>query len=1210
MNHDAAPRSPDYITREEALGRFEQACLAANGPSLKTILAMVHADEQPILFPRLLKIELQHRLARGEHLRMSDYQKQFPDQLESIRLVFTRMKEAQRQVQQSAPHDQADADNRPAPENLTTAQLNSCPRCKKELPIDAPAGICPKCLLAAGMENFEGSETVNHMEASTLQPGPPQSVISLEEIGTDFGDYELLEELGRGGMGVVYRAHQKSLDREVAIKMLLAGTLADEQAIERFYVEAQAVGQLRHPNIVRVFEVSKHRGHHFFSMEYIHGQSLDELAHNRPLTAREAVAYVKTIAEAIHCAHEAGIIHRDLKPSNILTDAMAQPLIMDFGLAKRTEDESGITSTGKIMGTPSYMPPEQIRTGEQGIGPACDIYALGAILYDLLTGRPPFRGESSMDILMQVLEKDPVPPSALAPALDPDLETITLKCLEKDPAQRYSSAQALADELGRHLRGMAIQARPVTWMERSWRWCRRKPAAAASVALLAILLLVLSIGGPLTAWQQRVLRFEAANKAQTAEILQRETETLRQEAMDALDDARQQRTRAEDTSAAKSRQLYISDMRLAMRSWSEGDIPNVLGILDRHRIDTRADPSHRFEWNYLDRLCRTEIQTLTDHKYSVYSLAISPDGSRLASGGRDGIIIWELATRKPLHKITDVPLVFTLDFSPDGKQLAAGGSDLNDQHILNIWDTKTFGLIRTLPDYDSCGSVAWARIDYSPDGQLLAYPTKSRGVLVATLESGKIVAELKGFAKPAEHVSFSADGKHIVASSYYSPPTENIKIWDWKSGQEVLTLGVAGRISDVTFSPNGKWLAAAGNSPTTEKTVRIWKLEPDNQASFSQVLVGQNRRINSLRFSPDGNQLVAVGFSNQVAVWELNKTHPHRRFFGHQDYVSDAHFLPDGQRLISCSGDGSIKIWDYNQRQSTISLKGKGRGGYTAAFNSPGTQVALRSESLDIGIWEMETRKQLANLSGHQEAITSVMFSPAGKQLVSGSYDNTVRLWDLRSAKEISTFSDHKDDVLDVAFSPDGNLIASASVDGTARVWDVRNGRALSVFREHGKRLEALAFSPDGTQVASVGYDSVIRFWDPRTGVELSTLTPTQGHLFVSVAFRPDGSEIIAGDSDGRMIGWNMESQKETFNIEAHQDQLRDLSFTTDGARLASCSWDHVVKIWDTDTWQNIAILRDHVNHVNAVAFSPNGHWLVSEGSISQIRDGRPAAPR
>ncbi|MDE0736186.1 MAG: serine/threonine protein kinase [Pirellulaceae bacterium] len=900
--------------------------MAGQGPPLKTILAMVHTDEQSILFPRLLEIELQHRLARGEHLKMSDYQKQFPDELESIRLVFTRMKEAQRQVQQSEPLDKTDDGNRPAPENLTTAQFNSCPRCKEELPADAPAGICPKCLLAAGMENFEGGETVNHMEASTLQPGPPQSVISLEELGSDFGDYELLEELGRGGMGVVYRAHQKSLNREVAIKMLLAGTLADEQAIERFYVEAQAVGQLRHPNIVRVFEVSKHRGHHFFSMEYIHGQSLDELAHNRPLAAREAVAYVKTIAEAIHCAHEAGIIHRDLKPSNILTDAMAQPLIMDFGLAKRTEDESGITSTGKIMGTPSYMPPEQIRAGEQAIGPACDIYALGAILYELLTGRPPFRGESSMDILMQVLEKDPVAPSVLAPALDADLETITLKCLEKDPAQRYSSAQELADELGRHLRGMAIEARPVTWMERSWRWCRRKPAAAASVTLLAILLLVLSIGGPLTAWQQRVLRFEAANKARTAESLQTETEILRKEAMHALDDARQQRTRAEDTSAAKSRQLYISDMRLAMRSWSEGDIPNVLGILDRHRIDTRADPSHRFEWNYLDRLCRTEIQTLTEHSLSVYCLAINPDGSRLASGGRDGIIIWELPTGKLLHRIKDVPLIFTLEFSPDGKQLAAGGSDFNEQHTLNIWNMEDHKLIRSLPDYDSCGTVAWARIDYSPDGRLLAYPTQNRSVLVAESKSGKIVAQLKGFVEAAEHVSFSPDGKRIVASSYYSPSTENIKVWDWKSGQEVLTLGVAGRISDVTFGPNGKWLAAAGNSPTTEKTIRVWQLEPGNKASFSQVLVGQKRRIISLRFSPDGKRLVAGGFGNHVAIWELNKTHPHRRFFGHQDYVSDAHFLPDGQRLISCSGDGSIKIWDYNQRQGTISLKGKGLG--------------------------------------------------------------------------------------------------------------------------------------------------------------------------------------------------------------------------------------------------------------------------------------------
>ncbi|MFP6600924.1 MAG: protein kinase [Pirellulaceae bacterium] len=1148
---------------DQACARFKQAWQADQIPSLAEVLGQLTADDQLTLFPTLLTIELEQRVGRGEHLRMSQYQQLFPAHVDAIREVFVRLKNAG---------------------NARGKQHASR-------------------LLDTTMQ-----ETVNNLEASTVNPGPPQSVVNLDQIGTDFGDYELLEELGRGGMGVVYRARQKSLDREVAIKMILAGSLADDQAIERFYTEAKAVGQLRHPNIVRVFEVGLYQGHHFFSMEYIQGQSLDELAHSRSLTAIEAVGYVKTIAEAIHCAHEAGIIHRDLKPSNILTDTTAQPLIMDFGLAKRTEDESGITSTGKIMGTPSYMPPEQIRAGEDGIGPACDVYALGAILYDLLTGRPPFRGDSSMDILMQVLEKDPVPPRVLTPQLDPDLETITLKCLQKDPAQRYESAQALADELGRHLRGMAIEARPVTWMERSWRWCKRKPAAAVLGSVLVSLLLILSIGGPLTAWKQRVLRFDADNKAQQAKNLQRETEQLRQAAIQSQEDAEQQRDKAEKTSAAKGHQLYISDMRLAIRSWTEGDMPTVLGILGRHRPDVKQDTAHRFEWHYLDRLCHTEIQTLNGHRLPVYCIAINPDGSRLASGGRDGIIIWELPTGKPLLKLTDVPLIYSLAFSPDGKQLAAGGSHFKERHTLNIWDWQNQTITRTLPNYDSCGSVCTAKIDYSPDGRLLAYPGQDASIQVVEVSTGEIVAHLKGHSKAAERLSFSPDGNRLVSSSYYAPRNQNVKIWDWAAGHEVLTLGLNAAVTDVAFGPRGKWLAVATVAPTTDKMIRLWKLEKGDKATFSQVLVGLKRRTLSMAFSPDGQFLAAGGFGNQVAIWNMNATDPYRMFVGHQDYVANVLFHPDGKQLISCSGDHSIKIWNSNQRQGTVSLEDKSRGGYVVAFAPQGNRIALRTKAHTIGIWDTRTHRSLATLSGHQGALSALAFSPAGNQLVSGSYDKTVRLWDVETSQELLTLKDHTDDVLDVTFSPDGTLIASASWDGTARVWDSSNGRSIAVFRGHTQQLRALAFSPDGTKIASVGYDTVVRFWDPKTGLELSTLEPTEGYQFASVAFNPDGTQIVAGETSGRLIGWNVATGKEIFNIEAHQDQVRDLSFIPDGQRLASCSWDHTVKLWDTNTWENIATLRDHVSHVNAVSFSPDGQWLASEGALSILRDGRPSS--
>jgi tRNA A-37 threonylcarbamoyl transferase component Bud32/tetratricopeptide (TPR) repeat protein len=309
-----------------------------------------------------------------------------------------------------------------------------------------------------------------------------------------FGDYELLQELARGGMGIVYKARQRKLNRLVALKMILAGQLASDADVQRFYSEAAAAAQLDHPGIVPVYEVGQQDSQHFFSMGYIEGGSLAARLKDGPLPPHEAAVLVRKIAEAVAYAHGRGIIHRDLKPANVLLDQGGQPRVTDFGLAKRLTGDSQLTGTGQVMGTPSFMPPEQAQAKIDEIGPAADVYALGAILYSLVTGRPPFQAASVMDTLRQVLEEEPVAPRQLNPAVDRDLETICLKCLQKAPAKRYASAQALADDLARYAAGEAILARPVGGGERLWRWCRRNPRLAGAVAAISLLLLVASFG--------------------------------------------------------------------------------------------------------------------------------------------------------------------------------------------------------------------------------------------------------------------------------------------------------------------------------------------------------------------------------------------------------------------------------------------------------------------------------------------------------------------------------------------------------------------------------------------------------------------------------------------------------------------------------------------------------------------------------------------
>jgi hypothetical protein len=341
-----------------------------------------------------------------------------------------------------------------------------------------------------------------------------------------FGDYELLHEVARGGMGVVFRARQISLNRIVALKMILTGRLASEDDVRRFRLEAEAAANLDHPGIVPIYEVGQHEGQHYFSMGFVEGESLAQRVADGPLPARQAAELVRQVAEAVQSAHEHGVIHRDLKPANILIDARGRPRITDFGLAKAIREDRGLTATGQVLGTPSYMPPEQASGRIDAIGPAADVYALGAILYCLLTGRPPFQASSPMDTLLQVEEREPVPPRQLNAAVPRDLETIALKSLQKEPKRRYSSARGLADDLDRYLAGRPILARPVGRAERLWRWCRRNPALAGMTLNAALMLITGSIISGIFAFRAERARDATQQRLRESLIAQGRAERL------------------------------------------------------------------------------------------------------------------------------------------------------------------------------------------------------------------------------------------------------------------------------------------------------------------------------------------------------------------------------------------------------------------------------------------------------------------------------------------------------------------------------------------------------------------------------------------------------------------------------------------------------------------------------------------------------------
>ncbi len=658
----------------------------------------------------------------GQQPRLEDYLDDVPGELcPALRTELAALERELGQSEGPMPGPGAGLTTHPEPPTASPALA------------DAPT-VAPE---AAGISPLPGLATAAIHEDATLPPrrdgavDPPGSPHDLSTaVGPDqtaatasspsepthiryFGDYEITRELARGGMGVVFEARQMSLNRKVALKMILAGQLAHETDVKRFYTEAEAAANLDHPGIVPIFEVGQHEGQHYFSMGFVEGQSLSQRLTEGPLPPREAAALMTAVADAIDYAHQCGVIHRDLKPGNILLDQKGNPRVTDFGLAKKLEGDSGLTGSGQIMGTPSYMPPEQAGGQRAAVGPAADVYALGATLYALITGRPPFQAATAMDTVLQVLSDEPVPPRRLNASIPRDLETICLKCLEKELSRRYASAAALAADLRRFLAGEPIAARPVTRLERLAKWARRKPTLAAAYTLGLLAVLLGGLGG-VAVWQWRAA--EKARERETlarssAEMAQAEAVLARDAATSAQAEAERQRDRADDArsvadkarvaeqnaraEAERQREKferfdYGRTIQVAHQDWRDDNVPATLALLESTRAELRG-----WEWRYVHRLCHSNLLTLKGHTEYVSSASFSPDGSRIVTGSCDQTAkVWDAR-----------PVKYTLPVRQGETQIdrqsqsAVGTGPLRNpgfEDELKGWETAVYGARPTI----------------------------------------------------------------------------------------------------------------------------------------------------------------------------------------------------------------------------------------------------------------------------------------------------------------------------------------------------------------------------------------------------------------------------------------------------------------------------------------------------------------------------------
>lgn len=1018
--------------------------------------------------------------------------------------------------------------------------------------------------------------------------------------GPTISGYIILGELGRGGMGVVYQALQTKLNRVVALKMILDGAYAGERELARFRSEAEAVARLQHPNIVQIHEVGEQDGKPFFSLEFVDGGSLAQKIAGKPQPVREAATLVETLARAMQAAHDKGIVHRDLKPGNVLLTADGTPKIADFGLAKRLDVDVRHTRSGAVLGTPSYMAPEQA-SGKGDVGPAADVYALGSILYELLTGRPPFQAETTWDTLLQVLSHEPVPPTRLQPKLARDLETICLKCLEKEASRRYATADALADDLRRFLAHEPISARPVGRLERLGKWTRRHPTIAALTAT-SLLIAVLGVAG--VSWQRQ----DAEYHREQSEIAKKAAATNEIKERKATEKATQLAVRLDEEVEETQANTYFTQMKRAHEAWLSNKVSDAEDLLTRAIPGPNETDRRSWEWHYLKRLCRTELVTLQGQHEFLHSLQFTPDGKQTIGCTGEGVIhTWDALTGKELSTWAldgHARGVNSVAFSRGGQHIASAGG--NREMVgegdsteyppgeVKIWDRKAHKLLLTIPHPGPVFAVA-----ISPDGKHLASAAvhwkKPSTMLLFDMKTGK---EIQRYAckGSAYSIAFSPNGLNVAAGC----EDGGVRVWTALTGKEIFTGTHPGKVHSIAFRFDNQQLASAD----LEKTVRVWDVKTGKEI----LVLPQARRY--VTFSQDGKRLASEGANGTLTVWDAMTGEQFANIRGSHQCAC---FRPDGNRLASAPEKGPVKIWSVLPPEARI-LRGHDHAINSLAFSPDGRQMATGTANLGDAtkVWTLVGKSKTPRIPTGGLKHEGLAFTADGQRLVSWMWGlegndrffSRIKIWNPATGKEVPPARDFEYFVRSEMLSPMGTMLA-LSQNGLEMI-DLSTGRQQFIIPE--KTESELRFSRDGQRFARVRKDGAIVVCDAKTGHEICVLpdagSPFEGSmrsrhdtLSQVMAFHRDGQQLAAKSPGGWIKIWDLTTGKERGAIKSG---TYGFAFTADGKRLVTVARD--VQLWDIKTGHEVLNLRGHRGDIPTVGFSPDGNLLVTGGADTTVR--------
>ena len=985
-----------------------------------------------------------------------------------------------------------------------------------------------------------------------------------------FPGYETISVLGVGGMGVVYQARQTALNRLVAIKTLRNYEDALQKDLDRFRFEAEIVAQLQHPNIVRLYHIGEQGGQPFLAFEFIDGGSLAKKIVDLPPSPREAAILVETIARAVHVAHLHGVIHRDLTPNNILLAADGTPRIADFGLARAQNQSAALTES--IAGTASYMAPEQAwgDVPGQSIGPTTDVYGLGAILYELITGRPPFKASSSQKTLQLVYSTPPQPPRTINPEIPRDLETICLRCLEKDPTRRFSSAEALAEELRRFLSGEPIHSRPVSRGEKLWLWSRRNPVIAGlSAALVGVVLISFVIV---------TMKMFEAQRAEASE-----------------------RRRADELDAA----LYRNQFLLAHDAFESNDTGRAATIL------AATNPARRsIEWNYLQHLLQGERRKLPWNGERIGSLIDSPTADVVAvASSVDVVRLVDSVSGKVLHELRGHEVrVVPPAYSPDGKQIASVGITGNDSWI-RIWDVSSGQEVKKIGPLKGVGVA----IRFVPSGDRLLSVSidnisfLTRAEAPTTIESWDIASSKRisvqagpatdaGFSGGAVNASISPNGRLFAwTPSLPLPPgskhRREIQICESESGKLLHTLTHPLNLlgAQITFSPDSEQLVSYGD----DGSAIVWNVSNGKPVA---ALKGHAGGILAVAFRPDGKMLATAGTDFGIKIWDLAGGEEARTLRGHESTIAALSFGHDGRRLLSADTEGAFFAWNQDQPQvQTLHDRG---AIFDLSFASG--ELLLSSDIAGkLRFWQFGDKTQSKLIAS--DCLGFVLSHDRAKWASIGT-DGSIRCgnWNANSPSltlipnlpAASSFGSSP-----LIFSSDGSLLAYLAKDrDQVIVMDLASGKMKSFTSAEGK-FKCMAFRPDGELLAAGREANDVLFWDMANGKSLGEIkTEYSVH---GLAFRPGSSDLAIFSRQNRVAQiWDSQTRELRVKLAGHKSEVTCGMYTSDGRRFITGSADRTVRVWDADSGQELLVLKDAPKEVMKLTVSPDDSRLAAAVGI------------